>query len=96
MILEEISEGRLSVDQEPLLIRFESEVFLTVTKRGYMPAAKVVLIKTKGRFYLPLGAQSLCEQIEPIRKSNGGHLLGIEVWIHKSGPEKMARYIIEQ
>jgi hypothetical protein len=96
MILEEIDEGRLTVDQEPLLIRFESDIFLTVTKRGYMPAAKVMLIKTKGRFYLLLGAQSLCEQIEPIRKSNGGHLLGVEVWIRKDGPEKMAKYVIEQ
>lgn len=96
MVIESIEEGRLVIDQEPILVRFESEIFLLVTKRGYMPAARVLTIKTKGRYYLLLGAQSICEQLEPIRKSNASKLLGVEVWISKSGPEKTARYVLEE
>jgi len=96
MIKNDIEYGRLTVDEEPLLIRFESELFILVTRRGYVPAALVYTVKTKKRFHILLSAQSLSEQLEPIRLSNNGRLLGIEVWVRKAGPDKMSKYILEQ
>jgi hypothetical protein len=95
MIRENVPLGRLVIDQEPLLIRFESEIFVLVSSRGYTPAVEVLTVKTKKRFYVMLGAQSICQQLEPIRKSNNGRLLGIEVWIRKEGPEQTAKYALE-
>ena len=88
--------GRLSVDQEPLFIRFESEPFVLLAARRYLPAARVLVLKTKQRFYLFLSAASLCEQLEPIRQENNGKLSGIEIWIYKDGADKTAKFVIEQ
>jgi hypothetical protein len=87
--------GRLVVTEEPVRIRFESEPFVLVQPRGYAPAAYVMATKTKKRAYLLLAASSICEQLEPLRNENQGRLLGVEVWIRKSSPEKTAKYVIE-
>jgi hypothetical protein len=96
LIVEDIDVGRLSVDQEPLFIRFESEPFVLLTARRYLPVARVLVLKTKQRFYLILAASSLCQKLEPIRKENNGKISGIEIWIYKDGVEKTSKYVIEQ
>lgn len=96
MLRENTEVGRFLPDEEPVLIRFESEPFVVVAKRGYAPAAEVLLVKAKKRGLLLLGAQSLCDQLEPIRHANGGRLLGIELWVRKAGPERTAKYVLEQ
>ena len=95
MVVTDIELPRLVVDEEPIHIRFESEIMVVVSAMGYAAAAFVIKTKTKKRYYILLGAKSLCQQLEVVRRSNNGSLLGVEVWIRKDGPDKTAKYIVE-
>ena len=96
MIYLDLETDRLIIDEEPRLVRFESEIFIFVSKRGYTPAVKIYAVKTKKRHTLLLAAQSISEQLEPMRLANNGDLLGIELWIRKAGVEKTSKYILEE
>ncbi len=87
---------RLQVTQEPIRIRFESEMFIVPTHFGYTAAANVMAMKTKRRWLLLMSARSICKALEPLREEYDGQLKGIEVWIKKSGPERSAAYVITE
>lgn len=85
----------LSVTVEPLRLQILSEPYVIFTRRGYQCVALVMNQRRKSTHMLFLSAGSLANQLEPLRKENGGHLSGLEFWVRKASPEKTSKYIIE-
>ena len=86
-VISDPPDPRLVVDEEP---------FLVVSARGYQPAVRVQTVKTRKFFYLFVAAQSLCKPLEVMCMANSGTFVGVEFWIRKSGPEKEAKYVVEE
>lgn len=93
----EANFDRLIVDVEPRRIQFTSEPYVAFTRAGFTAAADVLtnigLVKREQT--LLLAAQSLSAKLHELIRENNGKLSGIEVWIYKSGPERTAKYVIE-
>lgn len=86
---------RLVVGAEPVKVRLESELFITVTAMGYTAAVHVYLLKRKRKAYLLAGSKSICQGLEQVRLDSNGLLNGACVWISKKSEEKTAPYVIE-
>jgi hypothetical protein len=83
---------RLLVSSEPIKVVFVGEPYVVVTKRGYAVAATILEARQRKRRTLLLGAKSIAEALEPLRKDNKDRLDGIEVWIWKDGDGQLAPY----
>lgn len=92
------SFDRLVIDQEPKLLLFTSEPYVVHMRTGFTVAADVLVSykNIKSEKTLLISAQSLTDQLME-RMAESNHLLtGIEVWVYKSGPERISKYIVEE
>ncbi len=88
---------RLTIDMEPCNVQFLGEPYAVFLKTGFTVAADVVLKKgpKKTEMTLLISAKSIAESLKPRIDENGGKLLGVQVWIYKSGAERTSKYVIE-
>ena len=86
------NEVRLNVTTGWQSLEILSEVGVAYTFRGFNPAR--IVSRNGARHVLLIGAKSLSEPLNQIRKSRG-HLIGIEIRCRKTGSEKTAVYEIE-
>ncbi len=86
------NEVRLNVTTGWQSLEILSEVGVAYTYRGFTPA--LIVSRNGARHVLLIGAKSLAEPLNQIRKSRG-HLTGIEIRCRKTGTERTAVYEIE-
>lgn len=93
----EMSNPRLTIGMEPCNIQFISEPYAVLLKTGFTVAADVLYKKgqNKSEMTLLIAAKSIASSLKSRIDDNGGNLLGIQVWIYKSGLEKTSNYVIE-
>ena len=89
------SKERLVIDIEPKLLVVISEAYVIYTVRGYQPVVDVMDRKTKREYFLFISAVSITKPLEQLRNENGGKHKGLEFWIYKEGPDRSAKYILE-
>jgi hypothetical protein len=92
-----LSFDRLVIDQEPKLILFTSEPYVVHMRTGFTVAADVLVSykNMKSEKTLLISAQSLTDQLMTRISECNNLLTGVEVWIYKSGPEKISKYVVE-
>lgn len=93
----ELNFDRLVFDQEPCRLLFTSQPYPVLLKTGFTVAADVIHIKNgkKTERSIIIAARSLAENLKYLIIDNSNSLVGIEVWMYKSGPEKTSSYVIE-
>jgi hypothetical protein len=89
-------KSQLKIELEPKRIMVTSEPYVVFTVRGYQAVVDVLETRTKHEYYLFVSARSLAEPLEKLKEGNNGRLTGLEFWIWKDGPEKSARYVVEE
>lgn len=93
----EMSHPRLTIDMEPCNVQFISEPYAVLLKTGFTVAADVLYKKgpKKTEMTLLIAAKSIADSLKPRIDENGGKLVGLQVWIYKSGAERTSTYLIE-
>lgn len=86
----------LKVGVEPRLVRVTSEAYVIYTSRGYAPVFDVEECETGEGYVMFISARSLAQQVESLRKKNGGQFTGLEFWVRKKSDDQMAAYIVEE
>ncbi len=88
---------RLIIDQEPCKVIFSSEPYPVLLKTGLTVVADVIVNKnrSKSERSLIISPFSLAKPLVMRIGENSNKLIGIEVWIYKSGPDKTSAYIVE-
>lgn len=71
-----------------------SEPYVVFTRRGYTPAVNVAIKDGKEEHRLYISAKSLSEQVEELRKSNGGNFIGLKFKLKKEAEDKFSPYIV--
>lgn len=76
---------------------FSSNPYVVYMRTGFTVAADVLYTYKGVRVdkTLLLSAQSLSDQLILRMAENNDSLIGIEVWVYKSGAERMSKYLVE-
>jgi hypothetical protein len=85
----------LKVGTAPTAVTIESEAFVRMTVRGYVPCLRVKVLKNELMYALIIGSKSISEALESLRKENGG-FLGLEIEICKKGEEQTSPYLVKK
>lgn len=85
----------LKIDVEPKRLMASSEPYVIFGTRGFQPVLDVVERKSKRDHFIYISARSLGIGLQKLAEENGGSLVGCDFWVHKSGEEKTALYIVE-
>ncbi len=85
----------LKVGTAPTAVTIESEAFVRMTVRGYVPCLRVKVLKNELMYALIIGSKSISEALESLRKENGG-FLGLEIEICKKGEEQTSPYLVNK
>ncbi len=81
---------RLFITEQWQKLTITSEVFVTITRRGYAPSL-LVCTRTGEQRHVIVGAKTFCEPLEKIRLQRGS-LDGALIYVRKTGPSQMDTY----
>ncbi len=83
---------RLQVGCTWTCVRVTGGLEVRLTRLGYAPLIPIVDEGTERRYVLYIGARSIAEPLEQLRKRNGGKFEELRFMVRKLGPEKTAKY----
>ena len=86
---------RLTIDEEPRRLLVTSEPYVIYNGWQYQPVVDVFEKKTRKEYYIYISANSLSKALELLRGDNKGKMMGLEFWVHKEGPDKFAKFKVE-
>lgn len=76
-------------------LKITSEPFVVMTFKGYIPAVHVKVLQNKLEKYLYIGAKSLAQGLEPLRKENENKFSELVIRIKKEDDSVMSPYRVE-
>jgi len=73
-----------------------SEPDVLLTFKGYAPILRVKVVKSGLVKHIFIGAKSLANELERMRKANSGRFVGLRFRFKKESHETMSPYIVEE
>ena len=87
----------IKVDTNPIKVVITSDIYLVFNRKvKYLPALDIKDVYTNLYSSIWASAGSLAKQLEALRETNNGMIVGAEIWIEKDGTDKFAQYRITE